>query len=452
MTYRKFSLTTTGLVLILILAGSFVILMKHTGKTFKQISTATTLSFSNYQSSGENQEAPTPAVLVSQTLISATNAAITEPSKATIVKPLPSPKLSDGAEFRLPIHNPKFSPFSERYLFTALVNSAPSGLWLASLSRGVEKELVATGGVGFAWGYDDNHIIYSPLPDFNNPPLMAQPVILVSLESGEQTEIGQSTLGWGVAVAPTGDIALMNGEHVEIVNTISGVKRIVPDALSIGVSVEPTPMSTSELAKTPEPIPDFLQPATAPLTVTVIPSPSCLYPDCQIRMHISSDGTKLALHQLVPSRSTLVIVEIDTQKSVFVSDQIAGWYSFDWSSDSQKLAYAIQPPNTRTPELWIVNADGSDLRQVAYAKDRRGLYEYVTWLPNNQAILYVFTPTGAEPSQWAAYQIVELSSNVPSTLFTNGSNLQLFNGGRQVRFFRESPEHQMSYWIADLTN
>ncbi|MEZ4863601.1 MAG: hypothetical protein R3C14_19935 [Caldilineaceae bacterium] len=462
---RKFIISVMVSFVVITLVVAFVMLLLPTTKIFKPIS-VTTVSVVNNQLLPIKQAIVATSTLSNQIIAVTSTLGVTDNSKEITVQPLLPPKFGDGSEFGLPVHNPKFSPFSNRYIFTTLINSMPTGLWLASISKGVEKQLISDQNVGFAWAYDDNHIIYSPMPQPSEDPFapyppIPQPIILVSLDSGEQNEIGKSTLGWDVVSAPTGDIAFVNGEQVEIVNPLSGNKRYVPSALTIGLPVIPIPTPIQDVIQTPEKIPDFLLTPNpeelTPLPPDAAPStaPNCFYPDCQVRIRISPDGKKLAIHQIVPHHVTLVIVEIDTQKSIFVTDQISGWYSFDWSPDSTRLSYAIQPADTRVPELWIVNANGSEPHQLVSAKDRRGIYEYITWMTNNKDILYIYTPSGAESDQWAEYQMVDTISGNSSLLFRNGFNLQLFNNGHQLRFFRENhADQQVDFrnWTADLMN
>ena len=361
---------------------------------------------------------------------------------------------------------PWFAKTEDKYLCYAGSTEHPE-LWLASESKDIEKMLVDGELINFQWAYDDQHIVYSPWPDPSPNALVppkpsSKPVFLLNVDTGERKEIGQTTLGWNIVSAPTGDIAFLDGDVIYMVNPLQGSERQVASALTTGRPPEPTPTDAQAQNTETEKIPDFL---LTPRPEELIPltqtnemngeALGCFPPDCEVRFRISPDGKKLALQQNILHRVTLVIVDIDTQKSWLITDQMAeSWYPFAWSPDSQKVAYAIVPEETRTPELWIVNADGREPHQLVVAKGGQGLYEYITWLANAQDVLYVFSPGGASTGEWSEYQVVGIQGGEPYTLFTGGYGVEVFDGGRRIRFSRESVDGKFdpSSWTAVLSN
>ncbi|MCC6166259.1 MAG: hypothetical protein IT329_03440, partial [Caldilineaceae bacterium] len=354
----------------------------------------------------------------------------------------------------------------DRYIVSVLVDQQPYGLWLGSVSAGIERTLLTNQRVYYEWAYDDQHILYIPWPDppkdpFAPPPVLLQPITLLDLESGEQKEIGWTTQYRRIQVIATGDIAFLNQDVLHIVNPIQGTERQIASTFTIGHPPAPTPEPIPPA--TPEVIPEYLQITPTPADDTPLPAPtslpeltfSQLYPNIEVRFALSPDGRKVLLHQVVNGHGALVLVDIATQAAQLLTTQAGDtWFPYSWSPDGTQVAYVTIAEATWTPELWVVDAESKAPPQLLVKEDRRGLYEWVTWHPNGRDLLYVFTPMGANSSQWAEYQVVSRVGDAPYTLFTGGSTLNLFDKGAGVVFFRENDTNgiiEFSQWIADLT-
>ena len=136
-----------------------------------------------------------------------------------------------------------------------------------------------------------------------------------------------------------------------------------------------------------------------------------------------------------------------------------------WSPDSSRLAYGIAPiPKDLSgpmeiPELWVVSADGSEPRRLWIEESEgyphRGSYEFLEWLPYQNAILFVYRPRGTDPSGRAVYQVISADRGDAKVLFTNGSGIRLADReGRKFVFFREFTDDpaDKGTWIASLSH
>ena len=181
------------------------------------------------------------------------------------------------------------------------------------------------------------------------------------------------------------------------------------------------------------------------------------YPYYYSEFKFSPDGKRIAGLEVAYDQGVLTVVDLETGQRTKISDQIGPpWGPFDWSPDGQQLAYSIVlGEETRFPELWLVNADGSEPRRLCTTEER-GSYDFVTWLPNGKAILFVSMPgSGTDPILWSAYQVVSSLGGEPKTLFTKGGSLQLTDQGHKIVFYRfsYSPEEGVrpgGYWATTL--
>jgi hypothetical protein len=364
---------------------------------------------------------------------------------------------ADGAT--VDIHNPKFSPFSDRYLFSTLVNGAPTGLWLASITNGPIKVFFKEGAYFYQWGPDDEHILYSPMPKYDQP--AAQPVYLRNLATDAVRELGQTTLGWDIDSTAAGDIAFLNEDTLVIINTNKDVKKQIDSVFTIGHPPTPTPVPIPSTE--PEKIPDFLltpeptDPADSQRpTGEQILSFQAMYPYLQVRFDLSPDGAKVVLHQIAYDSGSLVLVDLTTQQSTLLTTEAGNtWYPFGWSSDSKTLAYSTFSKETSLPELWLLSLNGNNPPQQLNKEQSRGKYEFVTWLTNRPEIVYVFTPSGPEASQRSQYRLVDPSPGNAYLLFEGGTTIQLADHGNYLYFYKESHSEGMfeiEDWIMRLGN
>lgn len=152
---------------------------------------------------------------------------------------------------------------------------------------------------------------------------------------------------------------------------------------------------------------------------------------------ISPDGKRAAIVDILPQGRSISIVDLESGDEIRIagdSDLRAEWYPMAWSSDGRYLAYGVFPSPRQMPELWIVNADGSNPRKL-YTENVRGRYEFLQWLPNGDAIFLIFVPRGTDAYKQARYQVISAHDGTRQILFTGGGYLELVKGGRFLAFY-----------------
>ncbi|MFZ4664171.1 MAG: hypothetical protein ACOYNY_44640 [Caldilineaceae bacterium] len=396
----------------------------------------------------------------------ASPASVTELSSRTITKPV-----ARRPSELVRVHNingktcaPWFAPTGDRLLCYAGTLEHPE-LWLISASEGLEKLLLKDELVSFRWASDDTTILYVPefsLPKNTLDSPSTQPLTLLNVDTGERRNIGLTTRGAPFSSPSAAIVAFQEQEVVKASNLHTGVEQRILSTSVIYSLGESASVASTDPGYEPTKMPDiFLTPAPEemiPITTTPIANPlapGCFPPSCDTRFLLSPNGKKLAVHQILPQGNVLLIIDVATQGSALITKQVVNSiYPFGWSPDSNRLAYATVSETTRSPELWLVDADGIEPRLLGSAKERTGIYEYVTWLPNGVDIVYVFTPSGSSTSQGAEYQIISVEGGDPFTLFTNGYGLEVFDGGRRLLFSREVYEGRFDpgTWIANLSD
>ncbi|MDH7487249.1 MAG: hypothetical protein QHJ81_13355 [Anaerolineae bacterium] len=340
---------------------------------------------------------------------------IPDPTSTDILTPLPTETVtitvtiesdtgpfdivvSEPRRLEIPLCNemPKFAPDGNRYI-CSLGDLESRGLWLRSLDRGLERLLTKKPGGTAAWSPDGRAIAYIERPD-QTVHVEGGIVKFLDLESGQEIEAGITDFTYRLDFTPDGKLVYHRRGELRLFDPTLRSERAVP-----GVTVANNlPYYYSEFKFSP-------------------------------------DGKRIAGLEVAYDQGVLTVVDIETGQRIKISDQIGPpWGPFDWSPDGQQLAYSIVLEETRFPELWLVNADGSEPRRLC-TTDQRGSYDFVTWLPNGKAILFVLMPgSGTDPILWSAYQVISPLGGEPKTLFTGGASIQLVDQGRQMVFYRFS--------------
>ncbi len=289
--------------------------------------------------------------------------------------------------------------------------------WLGSLSGGQERLLVEESVVGVMWSPDGKQIVYALAAGGVGA---ERSLYILNVDNGEKTQLGMAKPG-RIQFLMGGEIAFSTGERLHLLDPVTKAEREVEVAgLSLG----------------PEDWPYY----------------------CEFR--VSPNGQKVAVLKGRSYEGTLSIIDLDTQRAITITDQVgSSWRPMAWSPDSSRLAYGIAPDPLEIPELWVVNADGSEPRRLWTEESEeyphRGSYEFLEWLPYQNAILFAYRPRGTNPSGRAVYQVISADGGDAKALFTNGEGLWLADReGRKFDFFREFTDDpaDKGTWIASLSH
>jgi len=307
--------------------------------------------------------------------------------------------VTEPRRLEIPLCNemPKFALDGNRYI-CSLGDLESRGLWLRSLDSGLDRLLTKKPGGTAAWSPDGRAIAYIERPD-QTVHVEGGIVKFLDLESGQEIEAGITDFTYRLDFTPAGKLVYHRQGELRLFDPTLRSEGAMP-----GVTAANN------------------------------------YPYYYSEFKFSPDGKRIAGLEVAYDQGVLTVVDLETGQRTKISDQIGPpWGPFDWSPDGQQLAYSIVlGEETRFPELWLVNADGSEPRRLCTTEER-GSYDFVTWLPNGKAILFVSMPgSGTDPILWSAYQVVSSLGGEPKTLFTGGASIQLVDQGRQMVFYRFS--------------
>jgi Tol biopolymer transport system component len=132
----------------------------------------------------------------------------------------------------------------------------------------------------------------------------------------------------------------------------------------------------------------------------------------------SPDGTKIAFitagyicnNEEGPVYSALLVLDVDTGHtdcalsfpSTTYPQQPTNIQSLAWSPDGQRFAFTLAEGNTDITQIYVMNTDGTDLRQVTTSDTTHGASPQ--WLPDgNRLIFQVFERKPAYPERREVY-------------------------------------------------
>jgi Tol biopolymer transport system component len=120
----------------------------------------------------------------------------------------------------------------------------------------------------------------------------------------------------------------------------------------------------------------------------------------------SPDGKKI-----VYVLSDIQIIDVTSKQTVRLTSGITCFFP-TWSPDGKKIAYEVAPPGDAAG-IWIMNADGSEKRQVV----RSGRARMPDWSPDGKKLVFILSVDGEGPGEVATvslqdFSIVHLTSDV----------------------------------------
>jgi hypothetical protein len=129
------------------------------------------------------------------------------------------------------------------------------------------------------------------------------------------------------------------------------------------------------------------------------------------------------------------VIDLESGERVLISDELWGSYAFDaldWLPDG-RLAYGVmhQGEQGASPQLWTVQADGSDLTLLWEGKLER--FGSVTWIPGTGLILFSVDP-GGYADENLSYRVISMEGATDKEIMVGGNpaSISISHDGRQI--------------------
>jgi len=110
--------------------------------------------------------------------------------------------------------------------------------------------------------------------------------------------------------------------------------------------------------------------------------------------------------------------------------------AYAWSPDAKYLAFTISLERTRQAELWIMNSDGTNQRQI-YTERYVRWFESLTWMPDGETLLFFLDPGGTSYNSGYTLAAINVRSKISKKLMQWGSSLRLSADGHKFTFYRD---------------
>jgi Tol biopolymer transport system component len=316
------------------------------------------------------------------------------------------------------LHVSEFIPFEYKCDWSAiapdgeqLLCGKKDGLWYGSLTNGVDKRI---GDNAYAqWLPNGKQIAYYD----GAPPGGTTELYLLDIVSGNKTLISKATSWLHIRVSPRGEILFPEEGDLFLWDPTTETKRLL--------------LSSSTGAET------GVYPGQFSIDIRVMDSNYALSPD----------GQHLVVQSVLYDEGTLALVDLANHQVITLTNTIENLPSpFGWSPDG-RLAFDVQGKGD-IPELWVINADGSDKHRVLQGT-QRGAYTRMTWMPDGQTLLFVDRSLTGEEGVYDEYYAINITKGEPKKLFENGRGMALSADGHELFVGRNAVELQQ-FFIATL--
>lgn len=162
----------------------------------------------------------------------------------------------------------------------------------------------------------------------------------------------------------------------------------------VATDLSPQPTNTVPIANTPQPVetPGATRTTTSETPLTVIASPSAVPTDRALPDLLVSVGQNEPTISCVglSNGQILLITSSGQVAEVFASGEQVSYSQPAWSPDGQQVAFVKSDAKASEDSLWIVRADGTDLRQVGIALSRPEHHPEPTTCVRTAGILDLF--------------------------------------------------------------
>lgn len=365
---------------------------------------------SNSGVSNERTAAPTVRVsldplnegtAIVETEIAPESSTIHQPPPPTTAAAVPLEiRVSVPYSLDIPCHSPEFAPDGDRYLCWR-GSGLDTELWFGSLANGLDR-LVANNAGYPAWSPDGHTIAYLTWDEKSN-----NSYDFVSTQTGELIHTEQASGSVDEArsfeFTPDGRLAFVQAGTLYILD-LETQERVALLDLAADVDQQSPGTSTS------------------------------------IEIDLSPDGDRVALlrRYVDAGVSTLSVFDVITGKESLLSDAIGPQPAqpFAWSPDGKWLAFSTFASRVtgerETADLWLVDAKNLDQKKLCSHEEPTWSYNFVTWLPDSQVILFT---ANARHHEAGKYFAISTLGGEPQLLFEGGQGLRLARQGQMLVFY-----------------
>lgn len=307
------------------------------------------------------------------------------------------------------LHVSEFVPFEYKCDWSALAPDGEQllcgkedGLWYGSLTNGLAKRI--DDNAYAQWLPNGKQIAYYG----GAPPGGTTELYLLDILSGNKTLLSKATSWLHIRVSPRGEILFPEEGDLYLWDPTTETKRLL--------------LSSSSGAKT------GIYPGQFSFDIRVMDSNYALSPD----------GQHLVVQSVLYDEGTLALVDLTSGEAITLTNTVENLpRPFAWSPDG-RLAFDVQGKGD-IPELWVMNADGSDKHRVLQGT-QRGAYTRMTWMPDGQTLLFVDRSLTGEEGVNDEYYAINVNEGKPKKLFANGAGLTISADGHTLFLTRNSVE------------
>mgnify|MGYP001232425708 CR=1 FL=1 len=317
---------------------------------------------------------------------------------------------SQATSVPLPCYPMVPAPLDKRY--TCLTGGGfEADLWIARWGEGKQQLLTHQNMGASAWSSDGRWVAFSTLAEQDEQGDM--PLKVLDLNTGEERVAAMMSAPYQMSFTATDKLVYLAEGALQVLDLPGTLKGEPLPARSIPLKDIPT---NEAYLRT---------------------DPSSVASAAWFKVSPKSDKVAL-LREFNAESGKLSILDLEGGHEVMVAEQMLNLHGaitniFAWSPDGSTLAFVnlvdgglIGDAPQMYSELWLVDADGANLRQLWRSEQPYLGYTALRWLPNGKAIL-------------TAAAVESFSDLVQVTHAQSGQRADLFQGGKGILLTETSP-------------
>lgn len=292
-------------------------------------------------------------------------------------------------------------------LYTCLTGGGfEADLWIAEWGKGIQQLVTHQSMGASAWSSDGNRVAFSTLADQDERGDM--PLKVLDLSAGKERVVGMMSAPYQMSFTSADGLIFLAEGALQVLDLPGGLEgELLPPR---SIPLKEIPANEAYLRTDPSSV------------------------SSAAWFQVSPKGDKVALlREFNAERGKLSILDLESGQEVMVDEQMLNLHGaitnvFAWSPDGSTLAFvnlvdgglAGDAPQM-VSELWRVDADGANLRQLWRSEQPYLGYTALRWLPNGKAIL----TAAAVESFGDLVQVTHAQSGQRADLFQGGKGLYL---------------------------